>query len=215
MERGLGPGSVEEELQKRANRPSEEGVSWTGGVAFWGLTGDLAGLLQWRGTRLGWGRTRGGDSASFALWTFCSEESRTVGMGRNDRAFVGWWQERRVCSARSLGGRGLGYRMFMSPARTLGQPEGPAADWAPMGQLSRLLAARAEALRSSSHFQRLGASAPAERAEDHGAGGTCQARAGNGPEQVSGMPLTWVWLVGEATCSSCSSAGCGRGGGWT
>lgn len=212
----LGPWSVKEELQKRENPRWEEGSSWPWGVARSGLTVALAGKLQWRlgrrGTRPGWSRTRGGDSANFAFWTFRGEESRTGGMGRNGRESVGWWQERRVCSARALGGEGLGHRALLqgrplSPARTSGPPEGPAADWAPRGRRSRPPVAPAEALLSASFAQRLRGSrcASPEGRRDasglhrEGAGSGRQCAADLGAASGCGHPLLLLlWRVWEA-----------------
>lgn len=201
---------------RRENPRWEEGSSWPWGVARSGLTVALAGKLQWRlgrrGTRPGWSRTRGGDSANFAFWTFRGEESRTGGMGRNGRESVGWWQERRVCSARALGGEGLGHRALLqgrplSPARTSGPPEGPAADWAPRGRRSRPPVAPAEALLSASFAQRLRGSRCASPEGRRDPSGLHRERAGSGRQCAAdlgaasgcGHPLLLLlWRVWEA-----------------
>lgn len=220
-------------LQKRENQPSEEGGSWPWGVAFWGLTAGLAGLLRWRlgrrGTRLGWRKTRGGDSADFALWTFCTKRAGLAAWGEmSERCGLVAGEKG---SARSLGGRGLGYRAFMqgwplSPARTSGQPEGPAAAWAPVGSLAdrwrhRQRLCCVPRLPSGSEE----ASAPAERAgrrRGRRDGGTRPACTGNGQHRsavcaglgaasgCSHLLLLLLWRVWEGRRADLTAMGIGR-----
>lgn len=191
------PESVMGELWERGDQTRESGLSRALGVcACWGLTADLAGD-SCSGVCMGGVGVETMQAPYFG--GFCCEGNSS------------WWQERRrACSARSLGGQGLGSRSLMQgwsvnqTGRTSGVTGGMSSTPGHREGRWALLVAHGEALLTTSPLQGCG------RKQGH------QRREGGPWEQeglgMSGQHLGEAWAthqdvadLGVAACPSCSS----------